>query len=300
MKKTFDYFDTEPEFKGTELYHYTSPRALKGILKSNRLWFSNIYFLNDKSEMKYTYLILLELLEDLKHKLNFEFYEKMVNRAEYMTCNTYYKEESSVFSRLEYYVLCLSTEKNCLSLWSNYTKTNDKTGYNIAFSYKNLKDCVEAKGYEFFSFAKVCYDTEKQKKMITETLIKFNDLYKNAKNGKDKQKIFWELIDNFTIYSIFLKHPAFHMENEYRIVVGVRSHTHSEICEFEVQNGIFVPHIEHELPDPDEGSIINSVTISPTCEKDLAVYSVRKLLNSYSQYDVKIFTSDIPLRAQEN
>ena len=299
-KKTFDYFATEPEFKGTELFHYTSPRALKGILKSNRLWFSNIYFLNDKSEMRYTYLLLLELLEELKGKIEREFYEKILNRAEYMTCNTYYKEESNVFSRLEYYVLCLSTEKNCLSLWSNYTKTNDKTGYNIAFSYKKLKDCVESKGYEFFSFAQVCYDVEKQKEMITGTLLKFGEKYKNAKNSKEKQRIFWDLIDNFTIYSVFLKHPAFYMENEYRIVVGVRSHSHCEICEFEVQNGIFVPHIEHELPDPEEVSIINSVTISPTCEKDLAVYSVKKLLNSYNHYDVKIYTSDIPLRAAEN
>ena len=56
MKKTnYDYFTTEPfkSFEPKELYHYTSPKALKGILKSNNLWFSNIYFLNDTSEMKY-------------------------------------------------------------------------------------------------------------------------------------------------------------------------------------------------------------------------------------------------------
>ena len=62
MKKAdYDYFNTEivKKSKPKELYHYTSPKALKGILKSNNLWFSNIYFLNDKSEMKYTYLLTL-------------------------------------------------------------------------------------------------------------------------------------------------------------------------------------------------------------------------------------------------
>lgn len=69
MKKAnYDYFQNEEQGEKLpkELYHYTSPKALKGILKSNKLWFSNIYFLNDKSEMKYTYLLILELLTSIK------------------------------------------------------------------------------------------------------------------------------------------------------------------------------------------------------------------------------------------
>ncbi|MBQ2645592.1 DUF2971 domain-containing protein [bacterium] len=302
MRKTqYDYFNEENQKKvPKELYHYTSPKALRGILKSNNLWFSNIYFLNDKSEMKYTYLLILEILPNIKNDLDSEFYKKILARAEYMTCNTYYEEESELFARLEYYVLCLSTEKNCLNLWSNYTKTNDKTGYNIAFSYKGLQDCVETKGYEFVSFASVCYDVNRQKQMLTNTILKFNAKYKNSKNSKEKQVILWDIIDNFKIYSIFLKHPAFADEKEFRIVIGIRTHSHDELCEFEIQNGIFVPHIEHEMPNPEVESIIKSITISPTCDKELAVYSVRKLTNSTKHYFIPIYTSDIPLRTQAN
>ena len=205
MKKAdYDYFNTEivNKSKPKELYHYTSPKALKGILKSNNLWFSNIYFLNDKSEMKYTYLLTLELLKNFKHTLVPDFYQKILSRAEYMTCNTYYEEDSEIFARLEYFV--------------------------------------------------------------------------------------------------FLKHPAFFAENEYRIVIGIRTHSHEENCEFEIQNGIFVPHIEHEMPDPEENSIINSITISPTCDKELAVYSLRKFTNAMKHYNVEIYSSDIPLRTQAN
>lgn len=301
-KINYDYFKTESfkSFKPKELYHYTSPKALKGILKSNNLWFSNIYFLNDKSEMKYTYMLILELLENLKDELNSEFYLKILNRAKYMTCNTYYDEESEIFARLEFYVLCLATEKNCLSLWSNYTKTNDKTGYNIAFSFEKLKDCIESKGYEFSAFARVCYDLEQQKNMLSNTLLSFNKKFQSAKNSKDRQIVLWDIIDNFKIYSVFLKHPAFQSENEYRSVIGVRTHSHSENCEFEIQNGIFIPHIEIEMPNPEYNSIINSITISPTCDKELAVYSVRKLANATKHYNISIQTSDIPLRSQAN
>lgn len=302
MKKTeYDYFKNSNKSKiPNELYHYTSPKALKGILKSNHLWFSNIYFLNDKSEMKYTYTLILELLQQIKQFLVPEFYEKILSRAEYMTCNSYYDEESEIFSRLEYYVFCLSTEKNCLSLWNNYTKTTDKTGYGITFSTEKLKDSVESKGYEFSAFAKVCYDTEKQNQMLTDTILTYNQKYKEAKNGKEKQVVLWDIIDNFKIYSVFLKHPAFYAENEFRIVLGIRTHSHNEACEFEIQNGIFVPHIEHEMPSPETSSIIKSIMISPTCDKELAVYSVRKLANATKHYFIPVTVSDIPLRTQAN
>ena len=54
------------------------------------------------------------------------------------------------------------------------------------------------------------------------------------------------------------------------------------------------------MPDPEEEAIIKSITVSPTCDKDLAVYSVRKLANATKHYFIPIYTSDIPLRVQSN
>ena len=136
--------------------------------------------------------------------------------------------------------------------------------------------------------------------MLLQSIKTHNDRYINAKNGREKQIIIWDMIDNLKIYSVFLKHPAFSEEHEFRMVIGIRTHSHDSICEFEVQNGIFVPHIEHEMPDPQEGSIIKSVTISPTCDKELAVYSLRKLANATNHYSLPIYTSDIPLRTVAN
>jgi hypothetical protein len=283
-----------------ELYHYTSPKALKGILKSNNLWFSNIYFLNDKSEMKYTYYLIIDILSEIKEFLDEEFYKKILARAKYITCNSYYEEESEIFARLEYYVFCMSTKKNCLSLWNNYTKTTDRTGYSITFSYNGLKESIASKDYEFSAFAKVCYDEKEQKEMLTKTIYSYNEKYLKAQNGKDKQIILWDIIDNFKLYSVFLKHSAFVEENEFRIVLGIRSHSYNEKCEFEIQNGIFVPHIEHGMPEPEKNSIIKEIMISPTCDKELAVYSVRKLANATQRYFIPITVSEIPLRTNVN
>ena len=36
------------------LYHYTSQKGILGILQTNKLWMTNILYLNDSSEFTYT------------------------------------------------------------------------------------------------------------------------------------------------------------------------------------------------------------------------------------------------------
>lgn len=37
------------------LYHYTSVEGIFGILNNNKIWATNMFFLNDISEFKYTF-----------------------------------------------------------------------------------------------------------------------------------------------------------------------------------------------------------------------------------------------------
>ena len=78
----------------------------------------------------------------------------------------------------------------------------------------------------------------KQKEMLLHSIKTHNERYLKARNGREKQIVIWDMIDNLKIYSVFLKHPAFCEEHEFRMVIGIRTHSHDSICEFEVQNGI--------------------------------------------------------------
>jgi hypothetical protein len=48
----------------TTLFHYTTQKGLLGICKSRILWTTNIYYLNDSKEFKYSYDLLLEILQN--------------------------------------------------------------------------------------------------------------------------------------------------------------------------------------------------------------------------------------------
>ncbi len=48
------------------LYHYTSIHGLHGILTSRFLWASEIHFLNDTQEFKYSFRILEKLFKDIR------------------------------------------------------------------------------------------------------------------------------------------------------------------------------------------------------------------------------------------
>lgn len=45
------------------IYHYTNDGGLKGILETGKIWLSDAFSLNDPSELRHGYSILLEVLE---------------------------------------------------------------------------------------------------------------------------------------------------------------------------------------------------------------------------------------------
>src|SRR6516164_4036522 len=53
------------------LYHYTTAQGLLGIMESNRLWATNVRFLNDPSEIDYAICIIRESLGSVPLPANF-------------------------------------------------------------------------------------------------------------------------------------------------------------------------------------------------------------------------------------
>jgi hypothetical protein len=60
MRQIEDYF---VDSIAQDLYHYTSADSLLGIAKSKALWASNVYFLNDSSEITHACDVLNDVLE---------------------------------------------------------------------------------------------------------------------------------------------------------------------------------------------------------------------------------------------
>ena len=269
-------------------YHYTSSNGLNGILKNKKIWFSNTKFLNDEQERCYTYKLLIEEINKMPYsKLNDGlkcYYDE--NSKERNNVNT------NIFE-YDYYVACFSNNKDSLSLWNYYTKSDSSTGFNIEFDKQDLINALNLTPMDIHG--QVIYDESEQRKLIQNILRKYNEEYNELQNNNinSQLKINIEMSQLINFYSLFFKHPAFKNEEEYRIAIGKNRINNNKFkCLFRSYKDMFIPYFEKEIPQ----TCIKSITISPTQKQIITQESIKNMLDEMDYKRTKEKDTNIPLR----
>ena len=281
--------------KNCTIYHYTKPEKLLNILSGGTLRFSNALYLNDKEEIAYSYRLIVKLIDEIP-ELNPDLFGKIKTHF-----SNKYKHivdgENDFRNKLEYFTTSFSTESDNLTLWNNYAKGKNYTGYNIGFDKKKLIDEMTENKY-LPVFGSVIYDKQKQIKIIHAIFKKWNMLFNRALKCKKTNEvklfdILFELIDVLSIVSIFFKIPQFKNEHEYRIVIvnafGVENSKPTKVVE---KNGLFVPYLEYKFS---KGSV-TSINIGPTFDENIFYTSTNRMLLNFGYEDKEVCRSKIPLR----
>lgn len=281
--------------KNCTIYHYTKPEKLLNILSGGTLRFSNALYLNDKEEIAYSYRLIVKLIDEI-HELNPDLFGKIKTHF-----SNKYKHivdgENDFRNKLEYFTTSFSTESDNLTLWNNYAKGKNYTGYNIGFDKKKLIEEMTENKY-LPVFGSVIYDKQKQIKIIHAIFKKWNMLFNRALKCKKTNEvklfdILFELIDVLSIVSIFFKNPQFKNEHEYRIVIvnafGVENSKPTKVVE---KNGLFVPYLEYKFSKES----VTSINIGPTFDENIFYTSTNRMLLNFGYEDKEVCRSKIPLR----
>ena len=281
--------------KNCTIYHYTKPEKLLNILSGGTLRFSNALYLNDKEEIAYSYRLIVRLIDEIP-ELNPDLFGKIKTHF-----SNKYKHivdgENDFRNKLEYFTTSFSTESDNLTLWNNYAKGKNYTGYNIGFDKKKLIDEMTENKY-LPVFGSVIYDKQKQIKIIHAIFKKWNMLFNRALKCKKTNEvklfdILFELIDVLSIVSIFFKNPQFKNEHEYRIVIvnafGVENSKPTKVVE---KNGLFVPYLEYKFSKES----VTSINIGPTFDENIFYTSTNRMLLNFGYEDKEVCRSKIPLR----
>lgn len=281
--------------KNCTIYHYTKPEKLLNILSGGTLRFSNALYLNDKEEIAYSYRLIVKLIDEIP-ELNPDLFGKIKTHF-----SNKYKHivdgENDFRNKLEYFTTSFSTESDNLTLWNNYAKGKNYTGYNIGFDKKKLIDEMTENKY-LPVFGSVIYDKQKQIKIIHAIFKKWNMLFNRALKCKKTNEvklfdILFELIDVLSIVSIFFKNPQFKNEHEYRIVIvnafGVENSKPTKVVE---KNGLFVPYLEYKFSK----EAVTSINIGPTFDENIFYTSTNRMLLNFGYEDKEVCRSKIPLR----
>lgn len=299
-----EFADTAVLKKGI-IYHYTTAEGVLGILDKSEFWATKSDFLNDISEINYTFNLFEEnFLNKIKNE---KVRTRMISQF-----RSKLDKETDLYNKVLYgtYIISFSTNQDNLLLWSEFTR---KMGYNLGFDIKDIRDAFNSKYETDGKFLldndfKVIYNKEEQirilKKYIHWKLISNSDNVNMDSLENLDESISDEIINYFIsdiietclFYSMFFKDSKFEQEEEYRFIFQALHNSEkvsiNKEMNFRVKEGALCPFVK--VPFKGLNSL-ESITIGPKNNIDIA----KKGLEVYcrnKEIDPKILKSNIPLR----
>lgn len=309
------------------VYHYTEANALLSILKNKSVWFSDIRYMNDRSETMFIVKCLVEFSEDKGDK--FPFFRDALNellaendKNQIINLNADRIKYSSFFGlKMEArrtFIFCTSTEADSLNMWNYYASNGTYTGYNIGLSVKDFLKTFDVDGiHESDNFnvlyGNVLYEKKKQFEAIEDLACKIEKFSSYGTSKQYKACAATHIRQYIVFNGPFFKDESFKSEKEYRFLFSIAENKiprnkddsktyfgqyNQKLCEgFCVRKGIIVPYMQVAIPE----NAISGITLSPIIEYEIAKSSIKELLKSEgilskSKNEVPIYKSRIPIR----
>ncbi|PGD44273.1 hypothetical protein COM17_08395 [Bacillus altitudinis] len=276
-----------------KVHHYTNINGLEGILKEGEFWVSQADFLNDKTEMKYTFDMSKEIFSSICK-------EKKKSQDEINTFSHLFDEavNRNKENGTNYYTLSFSRNPDSNLLWSNYSQDD---GYSITFKFKELFDGLTQdrnSGGPLPIASKVIYEKSEQKskllKLLSEIIDRFEDKTNKGNYDVNSDGFIINAITVLEWYSIFFKDECFSQEEEFRIAFLYLRNSDAKIYDCRISNGTFIPYVKIKI----DCNSVKGVTIGPKNNMDINKEGLRKFLwkHEYDLTKVNISKSKIPYR----
>jgi len=296
--------DPSPE----TIYHYTSLQGLKSIIETQKIYCTNINFLNDKKEYKYGVDLIRCIIENFKGEDSNILILKMV------------EENIDLIFNSERYVTCFSKNGDLLSQWRAYA--NHGKGVAIGFDFKLFATTTQ----QVLRRKHIVYDQEYQNKRIKEVIQIIIQFYEKRKDmidwedstyEKSVAKIVIKYLEDIIAY---YKHPSFSEEQEYRFqyeIDSINTHKGDEEILFRTSDTMLIPYIELHpqynmfIENKTKGKCddhspypshlirqfpINKLIIGPSLDYEAVKLGIKELLRKNDYKDVAFEESKIPYR----
>lgn len=313
--------------ESTIVYHYTSPDAFLSIVQGRSVRFSDIRYMNDKSESFFFVKRLLEFCEENKEQ--YQHFTDVVN--ELLKENSYSAIKKLKAQDIRYtefpglkmgkqrnFIFCTSNDADSLNMWNYYASGGKYTGYNIGFSVQRfLKtfDTNQERTVDSFIiyYGNVLYKKKQHFEAIEELAQTVERFIAKKPSDQAMQRAAISVQKHIELHGPFFKDKSFKSENEFRFLVSIAEknipHNEDEAKKyfgqynqklqegFCIKNGLVVPFIKVSIPEHS----ISRITMAPMTEYEIAKSSIKELLNvnglrGENDAEVPIFQSKIPIR----
>lgn len=191
------------------LYHYTDEAGLAGIIESGKLWFSDIFALNDPSELRHGLRIAIDLLKSraTRERPEIATFASMFERFDL---------DAGIEAAGHFFICCFSADGDDLGQWRAYA--NNGQGFTLEFDTKIIEDLFtkwRGKPIKQHSTFHVTYSDTELMRIQTALLDLVGPLISLPRTKRvrsDPLHAYMEVIRAV----MFFKHEAYQNEKEYR------------------------------------------------------------------------------------
>lgn len=242
------------------LHHYTSGPGLLGILAgTGALWASDVYSLNDASEVSHAFTLLKSAI----HNSFKSDSERLENAVEPIN------EFLDRYSRSSVHVTCFSAVADSLTQWRGYCPPG--FGYSIGFDGDNLREVAAGQG---FALEKCIYELTDQNQIAHAFLQSLRQgLYPYTSGSTSLENCLSVcipiLMSQFLLIAPRMKHPSFKNEEEWRLIGRVN--TDDDRLQLRPGKSMLVRYLPVQLNLSPTSELLWNICVGPTPHPELAM-----------------------------
>ncbi len=265
-----------------ELGHYTTQSGLLGIVGAEKIWATNIKFLNDEHEFKHA----LDLIKDIIPTSNIK-----TGHKDHTIYKAYIEDLEKQLRSLDNYrsesifTLSFSEETDLLSQWRGYCPENN--GYCLILDANEILSSAEIL-YDNAHLVQCVYEEKNKKSQIKDTLNKHWSSYFKCDGDKERKNVIQSLSKDIMLLASYFKHPSFSEEKEHRIVV-ILDYAPDNDLKFREGRFSLIPYLEI----PALKKSLKEIHIGPTSNKTLAKRALETFLDT--MYELPVVFSDLKI-----
>lgn len=302
-------------------YHYTSPDAFLSIIRNSSIRFTDVRYMNDKSETKFFVKEVLEFLEKNPQKYpNFEEAVYELLKGNNLEAIKNLSLDEIVYTQIPQYpykpnrhfLFCTCEDFDSLNMWNYYVQNGNYKGYNIGFradKFLRAFDTSDSHSIDAFLvyYGNVLYSQKQQQDEIERFAYEIEKYVQGLKKNQIKYAML-KIRSYIDAQGLFFKSPKFSSEKEYRIVICISNERiprkdgeaekysgefNKKMCEgYCVKNGLIAPFLQISFPK----DAISRITVSPMTEFSIAKDGIKELLSTNDYGTVVVNQSTIPIR----
>jgi hypothetical protein len=290
------FIDNQDELPAqTSLYQYTNEAGLRGILQSGTIWMSDIFTMNDTSEVRHGCSQALQVLQ--RRAENGHPVIKML------------AEGLSRFNRAaipilaNFYIGSFTTNGDDLGQWRAYG--DDGYGFALGFDASMLMKCFEAQSGALMMTMPISYDDRALAVLHNEWVDEARKLLMRGIDARlsveDFRELFSEVANTLSlgIYhsALFFKHESYRHEAEYRFMeIHHTDGLQREIRSRQRADGTNVSYVTYDWRSV-APKALTSITVGPAGNQEQLAELVADYLREFDLGDVRVLRSQIPYRA---